>query len=189
MEIYEEDLIQSLRVLNNGGVLLYPTDTIWGLGCDATNEKAVQKIYDIKKRMLFKSLVVLLPDEKSVLSYVAAPDFSVFDFLERQKKPTTVIFNNAIGLANSVTGGDGSVAIRIVQDKFCRHLLKRFKKPIVSTSANVSGEVSPQSFSQVSETIKNAADYIVHWRQNETTPAQPSQIIKWKNGVVEYVRK
>ena len=189
MEIYEEDIIQSLLVLNDGGVLLYPTDTIWGLGCDATNEKAVQKIYDIKQRMLLKSLVVLVADEKAVLQYVAAPDLAIFDFLEQQKKPTTVIFKNAIGLANSVTGGDGSIAIRIVQDDFCRHLLKRFKKPIVSTSANISGEVSPQNYSQISEAIKNTANYIVQWRQNETTLAQASQIIKWKNGVVEFVRK
>ncbi len=139
--------------------------------------------------MLFKSLVVLLPDEKSVLPYVAAPDPLIFDFLERQKKPTTVIYGNAIGLANSVTGGDGSVAIRIVQDNFCRHLLKRFKKPIVSTSANVSGEVSPQNFSQISETIKTAAHYIVQWRQKETAQGQASQIVKFKNGRAEYLRK
>ncbi len=189
VDIFENDVQRCLAVLKKGGVILYPTDTIWGLGCDATNEKAVQRIYKIKQREDTKSLIILVADERDVLQYVAAPDLSVFDFIEKQSRPTTIIFENAVGLPDNLVAKDGSVAIRLVQDEFCRHVIKRLRKPLVSTSANISGQPSPPSYKEVSAVIKNSVDYIVQWRQEDTTPAQPSQIIKWgNNGSYQVIR-
>ncbi len=122
-----------------------------------------------------------MADERDVLQYVAAPDLSVFDFIEKQTRPTTIIFENAVGLPDNLVAHDGSIAIRIVQDEFCRHVIKRLRKPLVSTSANISGQPSPQAYKDISAVIKNSVDYVVQWRQEDTTPAQPSQIIKWGN--------
>jgi L-threonylcarbamoyladenylate synthase len=189
-EVFENDVEQCLEVLRKDGVILYPTDTIWGLGCDATSSETVQRIYKIKQREDTKSLIILVADERDILHYVAAPDLSVFDFIEKQTRPTTVIFENAIGLPDNLVAQDGSIAIRIVQDEFCRHLIKRLRKPLVSTSANISGQSSPAFFTAVSEEIKTAVDYIVQWRREDETPSQPSQIIKWnKDGSYEFIRK
>jgi L-threonylcarbamoyladenylate synthase len=176
---FDEEVEKALAVLRSGGVLLYPTDTIWGLGCDATNEAAIRKIYDLKQREAAKSFIVLLADPRDLLQYVAAPDPGVFDFLEQQPKPTTVIFENAVGLPELLLAADGSLGIRLVQDPFCRHLIKRLRAPLVSTSANKSGQPSPQVFRDISDEIKQVVDYVVRWRQEETTPAAPSTIIKW----------
>lgn len=190
VENFSEEVDAALHVLRSGGTILYPTDTIWGLGCDATNENAVRKIFDIKKRSDSKSLIILVAEERDILQYIAAPDLAVFNFLENQTKPTTVIFENAIGLPPNLIAGDGSVAIRIVSDEFCRHLIKRLRKPIVSTSANISGEASPRFFDEVPAAIKNTVDHIAKWRQEDKTPSQPSQIIKWKgNGSYDVIRK
>ena len=186
---FEEEVEKALAVLRKGGIILYPTDTVWGIGCDATNKEAVQKIYSLKKRDDSKSMIVLVAEERDVLKYVAAPDLSLFDFLQQQSRPTTVIFDGAIGFAENLVAEDGSIAIRIVQDKFCRHLVKRLGKPIVSTSANISGQPTPQTFHKISEEIKTGVDHVVQWRQDDDTPAQPSQIIKWKDGEVVYLRK
>jgi L-threonylcarbamoyladenylate synthase len=186
---FEQEVEHALRILRNGGIILYPTDTVWGIGCDATNKEAVQKIYELKKRDDSKSMIVLVAEERDVLKYVAAPDLSVFDFLQQQSRPTTTIFEGAIGFADNLVAEDGSIAIRIVQDKFCRHLVKRLGKPIVSTSANMSGQPTPQTFHQISEEIKTGVDHVVQWRQDDDTSAQPSQIIKWKDGEVVYLRK
>lgn len=171
----------ALSFLREGGVILYPTDTIWGLGCDAADAEAVKRIYQIKNREDSKSLIILVAEERDILQYVAAPDPAVFDFIEEQSRPTTIIFEHAVGLPDNLIAEDGSIAIRIVRDEFCRHLIKRLRRPIVSTSANISGQPSPQNFSEVSDEIKNAVGYVVKWRQNDDTPAQPSQIIKWNN--------
>lgn len=179
----------ALTALRDGQVILYPTDTIWGLGCDATNETAIQKIYNIKQRDDSKSLIILVADERDVLQYVSAPDLAVFDFLEEQERPTTVIFEGAVGLPSNLVAEDGSIAIRIVRDEFCRHLVRRLRKPLVSTSANISGEPSPRFFDEVSDDIKMGVDHIAAWRQDDKTPSQPSQIIRWKDGAVEYLRK
>ena len=149
----------------------------------------IKKIYQLKKRDDSKSMIVLVAEERDVLKYVAAPDLSVFDFLQQQSKPTTVIFDGAIGFADNLVAEDGSIAIRIVQDKFCRHLVKRLGKPIVSTSANISGQTTPQTFHQISEEMIIGVDHVVQWRQDDDTPSQPSQIIKWQDGEVVYLRK
>jgi len=179
--VFETEVENALAILRRGGVIVYPTDTIWGIGCDATNEAAVQRIYEIKKRQDSKSLIILVTEERDVLQYVAAPDPAVFDFIEDQSRPVTIIFEHAVGLPDNLVADDGSIAIRIVRDEFCRHLIKRLRKPMVSTSANISSQPSPQNFSQVSEQIKNSVDHIVKWKQNDATIGQPSQIIKWNN--------
>ena len=189
MSEFENDITHSLQVLNQGGIILYPTDTVWGLGCDATNEQAVKKIYTIKKRPEEKSLIVLLADERDVLKYVASLDLGLFDYLTTTQKPTTVIYDGAIGLAENLVASDGSIGIRVVKETFCKHLIKRFRKPLVSTSANISGERTPSVFAEISENIKTEVDYIVQYRQTETTAATPSAVIRWKgDGLLEILR-
>jgi L-threonylcarbamoyladenylate synthase len=178
---FETEVEQALEVLRNGGVVLYPTDTIWGIGCDATNENAVKRIYQIKNREDSKSMIILVADEREVLRYVAAPDLAVFDFIEKQNRPTTIIFEHAVGLPGNLVAEDGSIAIRIAKDEFCKHLVKRLRRPIVSTSANISGQASPKFFAEISDELKKAVDHVVKWRQDDTTPSLPSQIIKWNN--------
>lgn len=185
---FETDIRRCVEVLNNKGVILYPTDTVWGLGCDATDEEAVAKIYNIKQRNDSKALIVLAATERDVMQYTAAVDLSLFDYLNETEQPTTVIYENGIGFADNLLAEDGSIAIRMANDEFCRALIKRFGKPIVSTSANISGQPAPANFSQVSDEIKKAVDYAVHYRQEDLTPATPSAIIRWKDGQVEKIR-
>lgn len=187
---FAHEVDAALEALRSGQVILYPTDTIWGLGCDATDAAAVKKIYRIKQRDDSKSLIILVADERDVLHYVSAPDLAVFDFVAQQKRPTTILFNGAVNLPDALVAEDGSIAIRMVQDPFCRHLIRRLRKPLVSTSANISGQPSPRFFNEVSEAVKAAVDYTVNWRQSDRTPAEPSQIIRWQGeGQVEYIRK
>ena len=186
---FETEVEEALDVLKKGGVILYPTDTIWGIGCDATSEEAVMRIYQLKKREDSKSMIILMADEREVLQYVAAPDLAVFDFLEEQTRPTTIIFEGAIGLPSNLIAADGSIAIRIVKDPFCRHLIRRLRKPIVSTSANISGQASPASFADIPQPVIKAVDHVVKWRQDDHSNSLPSQIIRWVNGRVEYIRR
>ncbi len=187
---FEHDIEQALAVLRKGGLILYPSDTIWGIGCDATNTETVQKIFALKKRAETKSMIVLLADERDVLKYTSQPDLRVFDFLRTVSKPTTVIYNGAVGLAANLIQVDGTAAIRLVNEPFCRHLIKRFRKPIVSTSANFSGEPSPKIFTDISEEIKSKVDYVVQYRQGDNTAREPSAIVKWnKDGIAEFIRR
>jgi L-threonylcarbamoyladenylate synthase len=133
-------------------------------------------------------MIVLLADERDVLKYVAAPDLQVFDYLETIEKPTTVIYDGAIGFADNLIGQDGTIAIRICKEEFCRNLIKRFRKPIVSTSANIAGQPTPKIFKEVADEIKKDVEHIVTYRQKDETIAQPSSVIKWKNGKVEVLR-
>lgn len=178
----EQEVDKAIESLKRGEVILYPTDTIWGLGCDAMNEKAIKRIYSIKKREDSKSLIILVADERDILQYVAAPDLSVFDYLSEQPQPTTVIYDQAIGLPDVLIADDGSIAIRIVQDIFCRQLIRRLRRPIVSTSANISGSPSPSTYNDITEEIRSAVDYIVQWRKDEKASSSPSRIIRWKDG-------
>jgi L-threonylcarbamoyladenylate synthase len=188
MEAFEKDLVATLEVLRKGGIILYPTDTIWGIGCDATNPDAIKRIYQLKQRSDQQALIVLVAEERDILQHVAAPDMELFDYLESCKKPTTVIYEGALGLAANLLEQDGSVGIRICKDPFCRHLIKRFRKPIVSTSANISGQQSPANFQDIADSIKNGVDYVVQWRQEEKKEAEASSIIRWNNGKVEIIR-
>lgn len=187
-ELFKDDAEKCLQVLQNGGIILYPTDTIWGIGCDATNANAVEKIVALKQRPQQKSFVVLVAAEKDILKYSAAPDLSVFDYLQTVTKPTTVIYEHALGLAENVYADDGSVAMRITHDEFCRYIIKRFRKPIVSTSANTSGAPSPQNFAEISNVIKQGVDYIVQYKQEDNSLNIASSIIRWQNGKPEVIR-
>ncbi|MBL7717326.1 MAG: threonylcarbamoyl-AMP synthase [Flavipsychrobacter sp.] len=186
---FEEDIKNSVATLAQGGTLLYPTDTIWGLGCDATSAAAVERIFHIKQRPQEKSMIVLLAEPKDILQYVATPHPDIIDIVSQFDRPTTVIFQNAIDLAENLVNADGSIAIRIPADPFCKALLKRFRKPIVSTSANISGQPSPQTFAGVSNEIIQAADYTVRYRQDDTETRQPSRLVRLNdNGELEIIR-
>jgi L-threonylcarbamoyladenylate synthase len=186
---FENDIVKCLEVLKSGGLILYPTDTVWGIGCDPMDERAIEKIYTLKKRNDEKAMIVLVANERDIMQYVAAPDLSLFDYLETTKKPTTVVYDGALGFADNLVGKDGSIAIRISNEEFCRHLIKRFRKPIVSTSANISGMPFPKKFNDIDIDIKQGVDYIVQYRQNDECPAEPSSLIKWNNGKITVIRE
>ena len=186
---FENDIQKCLSTFKNGGVILYPTDTIWGIGCDATDAKAVEKIFQLKKRPDEKAMIVLVGEERDILKYVANADLRVFDYLLQNPKPVTVVYEAAIGLAENLLGKDGSVAIRICNDGFCKHLIKRFRKPIVSTSANISGQPPAMFFSEINDEIKKAVDYVVKYRQDDKTVISPSSVVKWnKDATVTTIR-
>lgn len=187
---YKIDIEQTIKTLASGEVILYPTDTIWGLGCDATNEEAVDKIYKIKQRFFSKSLIVLVDNLKTLKNHVENMPHKATEIISLQTKPTTIIYQNAKNLAKNAIAEDGSIAIRMPHDAFCKELIHQFGKPIISTSANISGEVSPQNFSEISEEIKIQANYVVKWRQDDFSTAQPSSIVLIdKNNNTKYIRK
>lgn len=178
---FEEDIKNAVEVLKRGGVILYPTDTIWGIGCDATNAKAVERIYEIKQRADSKALIVLLGNSNDLYRYVdEVPDVAM-ELLEVSVRPTTIIYDRGINLAKNVTAEDGSIAIRVSSDRFCRQLCRALRRPLVSTSANISGQASPPTFKKISPEIINAVDYVVEHRRNDSTIASPSIIIKISN--------
>lgn len=186
----EEDLKNALDVLQKGGVILYPTDTIWGLGCDATNEEAVARIYAIKRRNDSKSMLVLMENVNLLERYVnEVPDIA-YELIEVTDKPMTIIYPGAKNLAGNLIAADGTIGIRITREAFTCRLIQRFRKPVVSTSANFSGDPSPETFAAVSAEIKASADYVVGYRRDELTPASPSSIIRLGvGGQIEILRK
>lgn len=179
MFLMEDDLQSSIEVLQKGGLLLYPTDTVWGIGCDATNKAAVEKVFALKRRTELKTFIVLVANEESILEYTNQTNIKIFDFIKGVHKPTTVIYEQAKGIAKNLISSDGSIAIRICKEKFCNKLIQQFGKPIVSTSANISGYPTPLSFTDISLDIKDGVDYIVRYRQDDQTIQQPSSIVKW----------
>jgi len=176
---YSEDIENCLRVLKDGGIILYPTDTIWGIGCDATNEAAVKKIYELKQRAESKSMIVLLADEKEIGHYAKSPSAEITMLLHESTAPLTIVFPRARDLAANLISADNSIALRIPHDDFCIGLLRIFKRPLVSTSANISGAASPRNFNDISFEIKKGVDYIVQHRQNDKSLSSPSRILKW----------
>jgi L-threonylcarbamoyladenylate synthase len=185
-----DDLKKAVDTLKKGGVILYPTDTIWGLGCDATNQEAVDKIFSIKGRENNKPLLVLTDSESRIYNYVEEfPDVASM-IIEAAVKPITIIYDKARGFADGVCGSDGSLGIRITNEEFSAALCRRFGKPIISTSANVSGEKSPSNYEEISEDIKKKVDYIVSYRRDDTTESLPSEIVKvLGNGEIKIIRK
>jgi L-threonylcarbamoyladenylate synthase len=185
-----EDLKKALKALREGGVILYPTDTIWGLGCDATREDAVEKIFRIKQRADSKSLIVLVNGFGMLERYVTnIPDIASA-ILDVADKPITIIYPQSKHLSPGVSNEDGSAGIRICQDPFCSELITMFRKPIVSTSANLSGKPSPSLFHEIDETIIGAVDYVVRYRQNDMKKYPPSSIIRVGNdGVINIIRQ
>lgn len=173
-----QDIRNCLNVLKDGGLLLYPTDTVWGIGCDATNARAVDKIFALKQREESKSMIILLADIRQVGSYADAPGPLITGYLSKAAKPTTVIYENGRNVAPGLISTDGTVAIRVVQDEFCRELIGLLNKPLVSTSANISGTAAPPAFRDISEHIKKGVDYIAQHRQGDPEAARPSSIIR-----------
>ena len=185
----EDDIKKACEVLRNGGVILYPTDTIWGIGCDATNAEAVKRVFEIKKRADSKALIVLVDKSAKVEFYVREVPDIAWELLDVADKPLTIVYPDARNLAENVTAQDGSVGIRITKEAFSQKLCERFRKAIVSTSANISGAPSPACFAEISDEIKAAVDYIVEYRQDDESRPQPSSVIQLgKGGLIKILR-
>jgi L-threonylcarbamoyladenylate synthase len=188
--IFDEDIKDSLTALRKGGIILYPTDTIWAIGCDATNLSGIKKIYDIKSRDKSKSLIILVDGEQMLGQYVRDIPEIAFELTSVSDSPLTIIYPGGINLAAGVCSDDGSVGIRICHDEFCRELISRFRKPIVSTSANLSGNLSPENFDEIEKSVIDAADYVVKYRQDDRRKYSPSPVIKVEqNGIIKIIRK
>ena len=176
--------------MREGGVILYPTDTIWGIGCDATNEDAVRRVYEIKQRQDSKAMLVLVDSSVKVDFYVRDVPEVAWDLIDLADKPLTIIYSGARNLAANLLAEDGSVGIRVTNEDFSKRLCQQFRKAIVSTSANISGQPSTKNFSEISEEVKSAVDYIVGYRQEEMSNPKPSSIIKLdKGGVIKIIRE
>ncbi len=178
----KEDMAEAVKVLKAGGIILYPTDTVWGLGCDATNSVAVERIYKIKERQDSKALIVLANSEAMIANHVVEVPEVAWDIIELADKPTTIVFDQGRNLAPNLLGEDGSVAIRLSREEFSSQLCFHLRKPIVSTSANISGAPTPKSFGDIEEKLLSRVDYVVKYRQEEKVAAAPSSIIKLGRG-------
>ena len=188
--ILDRELTNALAALHSGGTILYPTDTVWGIGCDCTNERAVDKIFKIKKRDSSKSLVLLVDNDARLLRYVKTVPEIAWELMQFSDKPLTIVYPEGKNVAKNMIGPDKSIAIRITSDIFCKSLIRSFDNGLVSTSANISGNASPENFSDIDEEILSAVDYVVDLRQEEKTPASPSSIIKvGLKGEIQIIRK
>jgi L-threonylcarbamoyladenylate synthase len=183
-----EEVSRALMVLKKGGVILYPTDTVWGIGCDATNAEAIERIYRLKKRCESKSMICLVNDFKMLKQYVEEVPEVAYDILKYAKKPTTIVYDRPIHVAENIINEDNSLAIRVVRDPFCNQLIKKLKRPLVSTSANISGDKSPENFLEISKPILEGVDYIVNLQRNKRS-VNPSSVIKISaDGTVKVIR-
>lgn len=185
----EEDIKKAVEVMKNGGVILYPTDTVWGIGCDATNPEAVAKVYKIKQRSDSKALICLVDSDVRLQRYVRNVPEVAWNVMELATLPTTIIFDKGVNLAPNLIAEDGSIAMRITREPFSKELCYRFQKPIVSTSANISGQPAAQNYKDISEELLNAVDYVCWSRRQEKKPHKPSKIVRLKaDGEVEVIR-
>lgn len=185
----KEDIQNCLNTLREGGIILYPTDTVWGIGCDASNPQAIQKIYDLKGRTSSKALITLVGSEVMLERTVLNMPEIAWDLIESTNRPLTLIYDEVKGIAPNAIAEDGSCGIRLAKDTFCQQLIQRLGKPIISTSANVSGEETPKDFRSISDTILKGVDFVVNYRQNEATSQKSSNIIKLKNnGEIKIIR-
>lgn len=190
MKEYLNEVKKATTVLKNGGIILYPTDTIWGIGCDATNSVAVKKIFNLKKRNLEKSFILLLDQESRLSSYVKEIPDQAWALIEYSENPLTIIYDCAKNLPPEVIAEDGTIAIRITRDEFCKNLIGAIRKPLISTSANISGGPSPSMFDEIENEIIKSVDYVVNWRQTEKTPTKPSTIIRLRmDGQIKFIRR
>jgi L-threonylcarbamoyladenylate synthase len=186
---FENDIKSCVAAVQAGGTILYPTDTVWGLGCDAMNEAAVDKIFAIKQRPREKSLIVLLADARDVIQYVAAPHPDIIAIIEAFDRPTTVIYPNALGFPDNVVSADGSIAIRVTTDPFCKALIKRLRTPLISTSANISGQPTPAIFPMIAPEIVAGVDHAVHYRRDDSSIKPPSRLVRMgDDGELEVLR-
>jgi L-threonylcarbamoyladenylate synthase len=186
----KDEVNKAFEVLKNGGLILYPTDTIWGIGCDATNPEAVDKVYKLKGRAEEKSLIVLLDSDNKLQSYIKEVPEVAYDLIEYAENPLTIVYSGAKNLAPNAIAKDGSIGIRIVKHEFCQQLLQRFRKPVISTSANLSGNPSPATFDDIDEAILQGVDYVVNWEQDDRKEKKPSTIMKLEpGGLFSFIRK
>ncbi len=184
-----EEVEKTLTALKKGAVILYPTDTVWGIGCDATNPEAIDNIYKIKQREESKALICLVSDFKMLNQFVEEIPEVAYDILKYAQKPTTIIYDNPIRVAENLIASDNTLAIRVVRDEFCKQLIRKLKRPLVSTSANISGQPTPKSFKEIRPEILNSVDYVVNL-QREKKSSKPSAIIKLTlDGKVDIIRK
>jgi len=186
----KDEVAKALKVLQNGGIILYPTDTIWGMGCDAGNEEAVKKIYALKQREESKSMIVLLANDNQLQSYVSEVPEIAYSLIEYADNPLTLIMPGAKNLAKNLVAADGSVGLRVVKHEFCQQLIQRLRRPLVSTSANISGQPSPKNFNGVSQEIIDGVDYVVDLEQHDMTEKRPSTIMRLEpDGRFEFLRR
>ncbi len=186
----DEEIVKAVAILKSGGTILYPSDTIWGVGCDATNSKAVQKVINLKNRPPQSSFIILIEKESRLKDYIAEIPEILWDLLSGIESPTTIIYPRAKNLPKNVVAVDGSIAIRLVHDEFCNKLIGKLNKPIISSSANFSGLKAPLMFKDISEEFKQRVDYIVNYNQDRLNKVKPSTIIKLKpNGTFDIVRQ
>lgn len=186
----KDEIRKACEVMRNGGVILYPTDTVWGIGCDATNEEAVKRIFEIKRRADSKAMLVLVDSAVKVDFYVKDVPEVAWNLIDLSTKPLTIIYDGARNLAPNLIASDGSVGIRVTDEEFSKQLCFSFRKAIVSTSANISGQPAPAVFSEISDDIKNAVDYVVDYRRDETGHPKPSSIIRLgQGGEVKIIRE
>ena len=190
MKEFLEDLKKAVLVIKNNGIILYPTDTIWGIGCDATSVEAIKKIFDLKQRDFSKNFILLLDHESRLASYVKEVPEQAWAMIEYSEKPLTIIYNGAKNLPEELISDDGSIAIRITRDDFCKNLIGALRKPLISTSANISGMPAPSSFYEIQNPIIKGVDYVVNWRQNEKVISKPSTIISLgTDGQIKFIRQ
>jgi L-threonylcarbamoyladenylate synthase len=186
----KDEVAKALKVLQDGGIILYPTDTIWGIGCDAGNAEAVKKIYALKQRDEAKSMIILLDNDAKLLSYVKEVPDIAYDLIEFAENPLTLVMPGAKSLAPNLISADGTIGIRVTQHQFCQQLIQRLRKPLVSTSANISGQPSPKNFNAISADIIDGVDYVVDLEQHDLTEKRPSTIMKLEpDGRFEFIRK
>jgi L-threonylcarbamoyladenylate synthase len=185
-----DEVAKAFKILQEGGIILYPTDTIWGIGCDATNTEAVQKIYQLKQRDEAKSMIILLDTENKLESYVSEVNPLAYDLIEYAENPLTLVMPGAKNISPALIAADGSIAIRVTSNQFCQQLIQRLRKPLVSTSANISGKPSPQYFSQIDQEIIDGVDYVIDIDQHSKEIKNPSTIMKLApDGRFEFIRR
>lgn len=185
----EEDIRNALKVISGGGIILYPTDTVWGIGCDATDSEAVRKIFEIKRRAASQSMLCLVADIPQLERYVDDIPDVAFELIEAAVKPLTIIYSHPVGIAPEALAADGSVGMRITHETFSNALCRKLRKPLISTSANISGNRTPLNFSQIDEKVIESVDYVVNYRRNDRSTPSPSDIIKISDGgLVKVIR-
>lgn len=185
-----EDIRQAVQTMRSGGLILYPTDTIWGIGCDATNADAVRRIYELKRRDDSKALICLVDSPNRMQQYSRSIPDVAWDLIDYAQNPLTLIVDDAINLAPNLVAEDGSIAIRVTRERISHDLCYRFQKAVVSTSANLSGQPAPRNFMEISPEIIQGVDYVMKARQNDVTKGKPSQIVKIsKDGQITFIRK